>query len=290
MDNKDRDNYLKQELYQLIQTDQTMFDFIQESSLDGLWYWDLEDMENEWMNAKFWTTLGYDPEEMPHKSSAWKDLINQDDLKLATENLKKQMENPDHPYDQIVRYLHKNGSTVWIRCRGLIVRDEKGKPIRMVGAHQDITFLKETEIKLQKKSDELSANNDKMQAMNEELVNLNDELELSNKQLHVSEENWSSLFQNMKEHVVLHELVFDEHGTPVNYRILECNRRFTEVTGISAEQAVGKLATQVYGTTTPPYLDVYASVAINGTPHYFETFFPPMDKYFSVSAVSTGKN
>src|SRR6056297_4160613 len=215
MDNKDRDNYLKQELYQLIQTDQTMFDFIQESSLDGLWYWDLEDMENEWMNAKFWTTLGYDPEEMPHKSSAWKDIIYQDDLKLATENLKRHMENPDHPYDQIVRYLHKNGSTVWIRCRGLIVRDEKGKPIRMIGAHQDITSLKESEMKLQKLSDELKASNEEMEAsneelkasneemeasneeieaMNEELVNLNDELELSYKRLQDSEEKLSTFF------------------------------------------------------------------------------------------------
>src|SRR6056297_2116743 len=155
MENNERDNYLKQELYQLIQTDQTMFDFIQESSLDGLWYWDLVDMENEWMNSKFWTTLGYDPEEMPHKSSTWKEPINQDDLKLATENLKKQMENPDHPYDQIVRYRHKNGSTVWIRCRGLIVRDEKGKPVRMLGAHQDITFLKVKEREMEEERQQL---------------------------------------------------------------------------------------------------------------------------------------
>jgi hypothetical protein len=29
------------------------FDFIQESALDGLWYWDLEKPEEEWMNPKF---------------------------------------------------------------------------------------------------------------------------------------------------------------------------------------------------------------------------------------------
>jgi hypothetical protein len=28
------------------------FDFIQESALDGLWYWDLEKPEEEWMNPK----------------------------------------------------------------------------------------------------------------------------------------------------------------------------------------------------------------------------------------------
>src|SRR6056297_2810436 len=153
---KEKENYLKQELFQLLQTDKKVFNFIQESSLDGLWYWDLEDMENEWMNDKFWTTLGYEPDEMPHKSSAWQHMINQDDLKVVQENFKRQLENPDYPYDQVVRYRHKNGSTVWIRCRGLIIRDEKGKPVRMIGAHQDITFLKEKERELEKERQRLT--------------------------------------------------------------------------------------------------------------------------------------
>ncbi|MGF1585648.1 MAG: PAS domain S-box protein [Bacteroidales bacterium] len=145
MDSNIESNYLKTELYELIKTDESIFDFIQESSLDGLWYWDLENPENEWMNAKFWTVLGYNPEEMPHKSSSWQNIINQDDLKVAIDNFTKHCENSDHPYDQIVRYTHKNGSTIWIRCRGLAIRDVNGTPIRMLGAHQDISEIKRTE-------------------------------------------------------------------------------------------------------------------------------------------------
>ncbi|MBJ7882797.1 PAS domain-containing sensor histidine kinase [Gelidibacter salicanalis] len=140
--------YLKKELYELLKTNESIFDFIQESALDGLWYWDLENPENEWMNAKFWTVLGYNPNEMPHKTNAWQDIINQDDLKLTTEILTKHFENPNIPYDQIVRYTHKNGSTVWIRCRGMAVRDKDGKPIRMLGAHQDISDIKNKEFEL----------------------------------------------------------------------------------------------------------------------------------------------
>jgi PAS domain S-box-containing protein len=139
--------YLKKELYSLIQSDESIFDFIQESLLDGLWYWDLEKPENEWMNARFWTVLGYNPDEMPHKSAAWQDIINQDDLKLASDNFIRHCENPNYPYDQIVRYTHKNGSTVWIRCRGMVIRDNTGKPIRMLGAHHDITDFKKAKEK-----------------------------------------------------------------------------------------------------------------------------------------------
>ncbi|MBJ2135549.1 PAS domain-containing protein [Paraglaciecola chathamensis] len=148
-------NYLKEELYELIKTDESIFDFIQESSLDGLWYWDLERPDEEWMNPKFWSVLGYDHREMPHKASAWQDIIHPDDLKLATENFINHCENPDYPYDQTVRYTHKSGSTVWIRCRGLAIRDKHGKPQRMLGAHQEITDIRNNELLLRLKTNQL---------------------------------------------------------------------------------------------------------------------------------------
>lgn len=143
-------HYLKRELYELIKKDERIFDFIQEGSLDGIWYWDLENPKNEWLSPKFWQVLGYSPEEMSHKSSAWQNIINQDDLKIATDNFHKHLKNPEHPYDQIVRYKHKNKSTVWIRCRGIAIRDDQNTPTRMLGAHQDITDFKNSEINLRK--------------------------------------------------------------------------------------------------------------------------------------------
>ncbi|MFN8256054.1 MAG: PAS domain S-box protein [Bacteroidales bacterium] len=141
-----KESYLKNELYELMKKDESIFDLIQETSLDGIWFWDMNNPENQWMSAKFWSVLGYDPEEMPHKSSAWQNLINHDDLKTAMESIKRHCENPANPYDQIVRYRHKNGSIVWIRCRGSVIFDNEGKPYRMLGTHQDITAVKLAEI------------------------------------------------------------------------------------------------------------------------------------------------
>lgn len=138
-------NYLQKELYELIKTDNAIFEFIQNNSLDGLWYWDLEKPENEWMNERFWEVLGYNPKDMPHKASAWQDIINKDDLAVAANNVKKHLEDPNHPYDQTVRYTHKNGQTIWIRCKGLAIRNAEGVPTRMLGSHQDITKLKKSE-------------------------------------------------------------------------------------------------------------------------------------------------
>ncbi|MDC0535305.1 hypothetical protein OAO18_05765 [Francisellaceae bacterium] len=56
-------HYLEKELHQLIKNDPSVFEFLQSGSLDGLWYWDLENPEIEWMNHRFWELLGYDPAE-----------------------------------------------------------------------------------------------------------------------------------------------------------------------------------------------------------------------------------
>ena len=150
--------YLKKELYDLVKSDESIFDFIQEGALDGLWYWDLENPENEWMNRKFWEVLGYEPEEMPHKASSWQDIINPDDLKRSTDNFNRHVADPAIPYDQEVRYTHKNGSTVWIRCRGIAIRNDKGEAVRMLGAHQDITSLKLAKEKLREEKKKLKQN------------------------------------------------------------------------------------------------------------------------------------
>ena len=103
-------HYLKKELYDLIKKDERIFDFIQEGSLDGLWYWDLENPDNRWMSPRFWEILGYEPNEMPNKTSAWQDIIHPDDLNVVLDNFQKHATDPSHPYDQEVRYTHKNGS------------------------------------------------------------------------------------------------------------------------------------------------------------------------------------
>lgn len=147
-------HYLRTELYELIQHDPSVFDFLQEATLDGVWYWDLVNSEHEWMSPEFWLFLGFPPEEKQHLASEWQDLIHPDDLVIAKHNLENHLVNPAHPYDQIVRYTKKSGKTVWVRCRGIAIRDQFDQPIRMLGAHVDVTKLMEVtallEIQLQR--------------------------------------------------------------------------------------------------------------------------------------------
>lgn len=104
--------------------------------------------------------------------------------------------------------------------------------------------------------------------------------------LQASEAQMRSIYTAMTEMVVLHEIVPNAAGEPVDYRILDCNETFVRITGIPRDRAVGALASVLFGTGTPPYLEQYARVALTGEPAQLETFFPPLKRHFAISIVS----
>lgn len=109
---------------------------------DGYFIWDLKDTDYEYMSPRFWTTLGYNPDDMPHTPSSWQALIHPDDSERATKAFFDHVKG-EAPYHLLVRYKHAEGHWVWVICRGQATYDEDGTPDRMLGAHTDVTDLVE---------------------------------------------------------------------------------------------------------------------------------------------------
>jgi PAS domain S-box-containing protein len=112
---------------------------------------------------------------------------------------------------------------------------------------------------------------------------------LAEKALKESEERFRKLYSSMSEGVVLHELICDGSGNANDYRILEANSSFEKITGIKKEYAKGKLASELYGTGSAPFLDIYSRVVLTGISIDFETEFEPMRKSFRISVFSPEK-
>jgi len=96
------------------------------------------------------------------------------------------------------------------------------------------------------------------------------------------------LYESMTEGLANYEVVYEE-GKAVDYIITDVNPAFGTITGLARADSVGRRASELYSTGSPPYLDVYARVAAGGAPETFETYFPPTKQHFSVSAFSPGK-
>jgi signal transduction histidine kinase len=114
------------------------------------------------------------------------------------------------------------------------------------------------------------------------------ELKKTEKTLRESEEKFRALFLNMTEGVALHEIIYNG-DTAIDYRIIDINPAYEKHTGLSEAKARGLLASQLYGTGTPPYFNEFANVALNRTPFSFETYFPPLERHFRISVFSPQK-
>ena len=136
----DKRHYLRVELYERMR-DPQFFDFLQQGSLDGLWYWDLENPDQQWMSPRFWRLLGFEPSQKKHLADEWKRLMFAEDLKRCMRSLERHLENPAFPYDEVARFRHRQGQTIGVRARGIAVRDERGEPVRVLGTHTDLTRL-----------------------------------------------------------------------------------------------------------------------------------------------------
>lgn len=136
---------------------------------------------------------------------------------------------------------------------------------------------------------QLKAANQQLMASEQQLMATNQQLRASDHALRESESRYRSLFRDMGEGVALHRVIYNEDGHPVNYEIININPQYEIILNISRDQAVGKTATEVYGSPEPPYLSIFAHVAETGQPYHFETYFPPMGKYFDISVSSFEK-
>ena len=104
--------------------------------------------------------------------------------------------------------------------------------------------------------------------------------------LRESESKYHSLIDNMTEGVALHEIIYDQNGKAVNYRIVDVNPAFAKQTGIAVNEAIGRLATDLYHVAAAPFLEIYDRVVRTGTPCTFETENPVLNKKFTVSVYS----
>jgi signal transduction histidine kinase/CheY-like chemotaxis protein len=140
--------YLRDELLYRVQTDPALFQFLEQGCLDGLWYWDLDEPQKEWLSPRFKAYFGFAEHEMADSPDWWQANIDPADMAAAQAQVGRCLANPDEPFDMILKYRHREGHPVWVRCRGLVIRDEGGRPIRMLGAHTDMTEIMQRDSEL----------------------------------------------------------------------------------------------------------------------------------------------
>ncbi len=99
-----------------------------------------------------------------------------------------------------------------------------------------------------------------------------------------SEEKYRALFSEMTEGFALHRIVCDEQGRPADYRFLEVNPAFERLTGLRAEDVVGRTHNEVLPEDDPTWVRTYGEVALTGVPARFDQYSPALGRHYEVVA------
>ncbi|MBF0226239.1 MAG: PAS domain S-box protein [Desulfobacterales bacterium] len=221
-------------------------------SNDAPWDWDL--IKNKiYYSPQWWAQIGYAPNELSNDAALWQRLMHPDDSNHVNNFFQKALKDGTQSYEVEFRLKHKNDHYVPVLSRGFITRNESGEPIRVSGTNMDLSERKRIEGELRS-----------------------------------SEKKYRALFNSINDGICLHEIIYTDNK-PIDYRILDINPKYEELTGIKKDNAIGATASILYKADKAPYLDIYAKIAETGESTSFETFFAPMEKHFLISVFSPKK-
>lgn len=117
------------------------FEMVTRATNDAIWDLDIERDETTWGEG-FNTLFGHDHTKKIVGSDAVFSFVHPDDVPRLRDSLARALESGITSWAEEFRFRKADGTYVHIIDKAVLIRDESGKPVRMVGAAQDITARK----------------------------------------------------------------------------------------------------------------------------------------------------
>ncbi|MFW5792721.1 MAG: PAS domain S-box protein [Bacteroidota bacterium] len=209
------------------------FNLSMQATKDGLWDWDVVS-DKSYFSPGYYTMLGYENQGFEATGKAWKKLVHPEDIENVINTNNACIKGECETFEVEFRMKTAHNEWKWILSRGKCVkRDKKGKALRIVGTHVDITERKhfieklyDSRLKLKEQNAEYRSMNQEYLAINEELNQVNEELRITLKDLAESNQRNKVLLENAFDGIYL------LHGRKFEY----VNKQFCKITGYSYEE------------------------------------------------------
>jgi PAS domain S-box-containing protein len=128
------------------------FTYAAKASSEALWEWNVLTGE-VYMSQTYTDILGWSVNE-ERKFDEWHDLIHPEDRDNTIKDYYAAIENPDiEIWTQEYRYQKKDGSYAFVHDKAMILRDENGKAVKVIGATQDVSSRRKIEEELKKSNE-----------------------------------------------------------------------------------------------------------------------------------------
>lgn len=145
------------------------YDLISKATREAVYDWQIAERTLQWSNA-YYEMFGYEKLPGEENLDQWKESVHPDDLSAVIKDLYSSIEDPDkREWEYEYRMLKADGAISYVFERGSIIRDKEGKALRMIGAVQDVTRLKNNERALEKLNKDLKIRAEELMTVNKEL-------------------------------------------------------------------------------------------------------------------------
>ncbi len=175
-----RDVTRRTRVEKMLRESESRFRLVVQATNDAVWDWDL--LTNLfWWNEGVTTLFGYDRDEVGPDATWWTEHIHPEDQEFVIAGIYKQIDGEGKSWSDEYRFRRKDGSYAYILDRGYIIRDDGGKPLRIIGAKMDVTEQKRAQEEITKLNESLeqrvAERTAQLAAVNETLEQRNREVE-----------------------------------------------------------------------------------------------------------------
>jgi diguanylate cyclase (GGDEF)-like protein/PAS domain S-box-containing protein len=112
-----------------------------QGSTDAPWDWNLRTGEL-YYSPRWWEMVGRAPGELVEDAELWLRLAHPNDAARVRDAFEQALAGQDRGYEFEFQLRHKAGHYVPVLSRGFILRDARGRPIRVSGTNTDLTERK----------------------------------------------------------------------------------------------------------------------------------------------------
>lgn len=120
------------------------YEALSSATNDAIWDYDIQS-EKVYYNERLIEIFGYTKEELADNTSWWENNIHPEDRARVLKRMNVTLDSGKTNWEDEYQFRCKNGEYKIVYDRSYILRNESGKPIRLIGAMKDVTRLRTLE-------------------------------------------------------------------------------------------------------------------------------------------------
>lgn len=164
----------RKKIEEALQISNERFLYATRATFDAIWDWDIQKGYLYWGDG-YEKIFGYAKCERNHNQIKSFDNIHKEDRKRVFDSIEEVILSDKSNWTAAYRYLKADGEYAYVQDKGILIRNEEGKAVRMIGAMQDTSEKKLAEASIKQKEAALCDKNRQLKKLSRHLQKLRED-------------------------------------------------------------------------------------------------------------------